>query len=353
MVQVVAVDRAQIVKAQLLEQRPAGQHAAGILLRPTRRALDAAREALGHPRPQLPQRQKAARGHQPRQIGAHRPHRRRDRHVVVVQHHDQPRMPRAGVVHRLIRHAGTHRAVADHGDDVALVALQVARHRHPESRRDRRGGMRRAERVVLALRTAGEARQAATRAQRANPVTPPGQDFVRIRLMPDIPDHPVVRRVEHRVERDGQLHHPERGAEMAAGDRYRVDRLRAQFVSQLPQLLHREVAQIGRIANAIQQRCFHRAHIASRSEFSSAGLRHRPRAPVGACRAHRSHRGVRPPDGPAFQPVPAPVQSLAPRPWWPCRPRRPCRSSCRSPPVLPSASSRSSAIWKAAPMSRP
>ena len=130
-VQVVAVDRAQIVKAQLLEQRPAGQHAAGILLRPPRRALDAAREALGHPRPQLPQRQKAARGHQPRQIGAHRPHRRRDRHVVVVQHHDQPRMPRAGVVHRLIRHAGTHRAVADHGDDVTLVALQVARHRHP------------------------------------------------------------------------------------------------------------------------------------------------------------------------------------------------------------------------------
>ena len=206
-----------------------------------------AREAPGHPRAQLAQRQEAVRRHQPRQIGAHRPHRRRDRHVVVVQHHDQPRMPGAGVVHRLIGHAGAHRAVADHRDDVALLALQVARHRHPQPGRDRGGGMRRAERVVFALRAAGEAGQAAALAQRADAVAPPGQDLVRIGLMPDVPDQPVVRRVEDRMDGDRQLHHAQRGAEMTAGDRHRVDRLRPQFVRQLPQLLRREVAQVGRI----------------------------------------------------------------------------------------------------------
>src|SRR3546814_6108317 len=59
-----------------------------------------------------------ARGQQPRQIGAHGADRRRNRHVVVVEDDDQPRIGRTGIVHRLIGHAGRHGAVADHADDV-------------------------------------------------------------------------------------------------------------------------------------------------------------------------------------------------------------------------------------------
>ena len=99
--------------------------------------------------------------------------------------------------------------------------------------------MRRAERVVGAFRTPGEAGEAAAGAQRADAVAPAGQDLVRIALVADVPDQLVVRRVEDGVDRHRQLHHPEPGAEVAAGDADRRDRLGPQLVRHLPELRHR------------------------------------------------------------------------------------------------------------------
>ena len=96
--------------------------------------------------------------------------------------------------------------------------------------------MRGAERVVFALGALGEAGQAAALAQRANAVAPAGEDLVRIGLMADVPDKPVVRGVEHVVQGHGQFDHAEAGAEMPAGRRNRVDGLGAQLVGQLTQL---------------------------------------------------------------------------------------------------------------------
>ena len=81
--------------------------------------------------------------------------------------------------------------------------------------------MRRAERVVFALGALGEAGEAALLAQRADAVAAAGQDLVRIGLVADVPDQPVVRRVEDVVQRDSQLDDAEPGAEMAAGVRRR------------------------------------------------------------------------------------------------------------------------------------
>ena len=61
--------------------------------------------------------------------------------------------------------------------------------------------------------------------RRADAVAPAGEDLVRIGLVADIPDQPVARRVEDVVQRDRQLDDAEPGAEMAAGDRDRGDRL--------------------------------------------------------------------------------------------------------------------------------
>ena len=135
MLQVVPVDRADIVEAQFLEQRPAGQQAAGVFVGPLGGALDRRREAPRQLRHHLAQRQEGAGGDDLRQVGAHRADRRRDRHVVVVEDDDQPGLVGAGIVHGLIGHARAHRAVADDGDDVARIALQVARHRHAEAGR--------------------------------------------------------------------------------------------------------------------------------------------------------------------------------------------------------------------------
>ena len=120
-VQVVAVDRAHVVEAELLEQGAAGHHAAGVFLGPPGRRSPSAWAARGH----LLGRPRAGpvglRRQQPREIGAHGADRRRDRHVVVVQDNDQPRAHGAGVVHRLVGHARGHRAVTDHGDDIVVA----------------------------------------------------------------------------------------------------------------------------------------------------------------------------------------------------------------------------------------
>ena len=102
--------------------------------------------------------------------------------------------------------------------------------------------MRRAERVVFAFGALGETGQPAALANGADAVAPAGQDLVRIGLMADIPDQPVMRRVEDVVQRHGQLDHAEPRAEMAAGDRDRVDQLGAQLVGDLPQIRLRAAA---------------------------------------------------------------------------------------------------------------
>ena len=72
--------------------------------------------------------------------------------------------------------------------------------------------------------------------------------------MADIPDQPVLRRVENIVERDGQFDDAQPGAEMAAGDRNRVDCLGAQLARQLRQLAFAELPKVGRRVDAIEKR---------------------------------------------------------------------------------------------------
>ncbi len=118
--------------------------------------------------------------------------------------------------------------------------------------------MGRAERVVFALGALGEAGKPVLLAQRADAVAPPGEDLVRIGLVADIPDQPVVGRVEHVVQRHGQFDHAEPGAEMAAGLGNGVDQLGAQLLGNLRQFVFRQLAQVGRKADAVEQRCLWR-----------------------------------------------------------------------------------------------
>ena len=158
-----------------------------------------------------------------------------DRHVVVVEDHHQPIARCFGIVHRLIGHARRHRAIADHRDRLARLVCQPPRHRKTQRRRDRGGRMRRAERIIFAFAAPGEPAQPAALPQRAHLPAPPGQNLVRIGLMPDIPDQPIMRRIEHMVQRHGQFDYPQPGAEMAAGLPHRADHFGAHFVGQLAQ----------------------------------------------------------------------------------------------------------------------
>ena len=116
--------------------------------------------------------------------------------------------------------------------------------------------MRGAERIVVALGALGEAGEAAAGAQRADAVTAAGQDLVRIGLMADVPDQAVARRVEDVVDRGGQFHDAEAGAEMAAGHRNGVDGFLAKFIRDLTHLLDLELAQIVGRVDGIEKRRF-------------------------------------------------------------------------------------------------
>ena len=204
----VSVDRADIVEAELLEERAAGHHAAREFLGAHRADLERLRQALRELLPDLAQRLVDAAGEDAREIGGHRADRRRDRHVVVVQDDDQARMHGAGVVQRLVGHARRHRAVADDGDDV-VRRRRKDRGRSPcrARRRSRsRNAPRRTASYSLSARLVKPERPFPWR-KRADAVAPAGQNLVRIGLVADVPDQPVARRIEDVVERDGQLDH--------------------------------------------------------------------------------------------------------------------------------------------------
>ena len=113
--------------------------------------------------------------------------------------------------------------------------------------------MRRAERVEVALRALGEAGEPAALAQRADAVAPAGQDLVRIGLVADVPDQPVVRRVEDGMQRDRKLDDAEAGAEMSAGHGDRVDGLAAQLVGDLAKLGRRQAPQVGGPGDTVEE----------------------------------------------------------------------------------------------------
>ena len=157
------------------------------------------------------------------------------------------------IVHRFVGHAGRHRAIADHCDDIGALAGKCVGDRHAEPGRYRSRGMRRAKRIEFTLGAFGEAGQAATPAQSPDPVAPSGQYLMRIGLMANVPNQPVVRRIENIMQGNRELDHAQSRAEMAARHRDRVDRLAAQFVRDLGEIAFIQAPQIGGRGDHVEQ----------------------------------------------------------------------------------------------------
>ena len=134
-IEVVAVDRPDVVEAELFEKRRRRHHALHVLLGAARELPDA------HALEQMLARPPGARvhpaGEKAREVIGERAHGTRDRHLVVVEDDQQIDIHGPGIVHRLISHACRHRAVADHRDAVALLALRLGGDRHAERGGDR------------------------------------------------------------------------------------------------------------------------------------------------------------------------------------------------------------------------
>src|SRR5581483_1093908 len=252
--QIVPVDDADIIEAELLEQRAAGDGAVGVILRARGIVLDEFRDPqpLRHLLAEVAQRHIGAAGEQTGEISRHGADRRRNRHLIVVEDDDQAPVHGSGIVERLIGHACGHGAIADDADHIVLAAGEIARHGHAESGRDRRRRMRSAEAVVFAFRALGEAGEAAALTQRANAIAPSGQDFVWVGLVAHIPDQLVVRRIEDIMQRDSELDNAETCAEMPSGHGDGVDRFGTKLVCNLLQVMRIDTAQIGRALDGIE-----------------------------------------------------------------------------------------------------
>ena len=173
--------------------------------------------------------------------------------------------------------------------------LLLGGQRHAERGGDRGRRMADAEGVVRALAALGKAGDAAVHAQAAHAFAAAGEHLVRVALVADVPDQPVLRRVEDVVQRDGQFDGAEVGRQVAAGLRHRFDQEVAQLAGQLRQLLALEAAQVGRdcrwfrATNAWKLGSFQNCRSQMKSASSDqARRRARRRRPGAACASARS-----------------------------------------------------------------
>ena len=111
-----------------------------------------------------------------------------------------------------------------------------------------------AERVVFALGALEETGQTALLPQRLHAFVAPGEQLVRIRLMPHVPHELVGGRVEDRMQGNRQLHHPKAGADMPTRARADIDQTITNVLGQRAEFVTRKRANIGGRIDAFENR---------------------------------------------------------------------------------------------------
>ena len=311
---VVAVERAQVVDAERLEERRRFEHVA-------QRGLggaDAPLDQLAHPRQAFGQVLEVALsahvgrvGTDPDEALRQAPDRGGVGPPVVVEHHGHRQAAVTEVVETLEGHAAGHRAITDHRHDPPAVAgsgpcrgqaVGVRQH-------GRRVGV--LDPVVGRFISGRIARHLSGLAQSVELGDPSGQEFVDVGLVPGVEEDGVPWAIENPVESQGELHGAQVRTKVAAGAVHGVDDALAQFPGQGGEFLGIEVAEVGGGPQGIE------AH---------DGKRYRgPAGPVQ--RGWFSWRSTGGGVGPRSEPARWPAVSRHPGP--PVRQRRPTRSGCR------------------------
>jgi hypothetical protein len=109
-----------------------------------------------------------------------------------------------------------------------------------------------AEGVVAAFFAARETGDAPVHAQLCHGFPAPGQDLVRIRLVTHVPHQAVVGRVEHIVQRDGQLDGAKVRGQVPARLRHRLEHELSKLRRQPRERLALQFAQMLGIGDRVQ-----------------------------------------------------------------------------------------------------
>ena len=106
---------------------------------------------------------------------------------------------------------------------------------------------------MVGLRAAGVAGEPALLPQTVELLGAAGQHLVHVRLVAGVEQDPVAGRVEHPVQREGQLDDPEVGTEVTAARPDGGDDRDPDLLGELGQLIPVEVAEVGRPVHLLEQ----------------------------------------------------------------------------------------------------
>ncbi len=315
LVEVVAVEDADVGDPDVLEEPDLGPAALEALLRPGEQLecrLADERDA----------RQRSLGGRLRLLVGPRQAHlveagrepadRWADAHLVVVQDDQQRVLGVAEVVERLHRQSRADRRIAD-ADGNPLPARRigpstnVASGRQADADADAGPGVAAVEDVVLALGASREAADAADLAQRVEPIPSVGQELVRVGLVAGVPHDAIPRGVHHPMQRERDLDGAQRAGKVSAGLLNGADHLFAQLRGQGLQLLRRQVAQLRRLMDRLEQRQGNRVLLRSQA---SIGLNGRARPPA-SCSDERLLEYVTALDLAVAEPLVEPMRALA------------------------------------------
>ncbi|MPM65310.1 hypothetical protein SDC9_112205 [bioreactor metagenome] len=214
---VVAVNRAQIGKAHILE------HAAG-----QNGILKGLFQAVGNPVNVAPQ-GKHAHGLAVALLDAQilrleplmgqvlgdTPHVFGDGHAVVVEDDNHRLAALSGVGQPFVGQAAREGAVTNEGNHAILLVPKGSGPGHAQRHRDGIGGMPGDKGVVKAFTGLGITRHAAEGTQRFHHRVPSCEHLVAVALMPHVENKPVSAGVKHPVQGNGKLHRAQVGGQMA------------------------------------------------------------------------------------------------------------------------------------------
>ena len=257
-VDVVAVDRAEVLQPEVAEQHLRGQHVLQSTLHAVQQVVGLAsqRPPLHRVLHRIQSLLVARVGADRRQMARQTTHGRGVGASVVVYHDDQRQViVDSDVVQGFPSHATSQRTVTDHHRHGALVlAAQLETACHALCPAQPGGGVRVLHPVVFRLGPGRVAGQAVGLPQGHEVVATAGEDLVDIALVAGVEDDRVVRGVEDPVERDGQLDYAEVWAEVPPSSAHLRDQELPDLSGQLGQLLAPELSQVIRFVDRLQQR---------------------------------------------------------------------------------------------------
>ena len=182
-------------------------------------------------------------GVQLEQIMLHASHTAVNTHVVVVENDEQIIGSGRSVVQSLKSQTTAHGAIPDYGNDIAVgLSFFLKGNRHSQGSRNGIGSMAAGKAVVLALFGRRERTDAMQFPVGRKTFSSAGQNLVPVCLMPHVPHNTVVRRIENIMKRHGQFNDPQTRSKVPRI----VDNVLTQLGTNLWQLLHGKLSQVGR-----------------------------------------------------------------------------------------------------------